>query len=245
MKRNAYRSLVSIAGEAVNRPSLLTILWGTSSPLIQVIVLPAGTVVVAGMKLKLSILTVVAVLLLDDAVGAAPSARGASAPAAATTAPVWLPSRLHATVRLPVEWTGVAGRVADVFNEVVERNERMAKELARLSHVVGKEGKLGKRGSLGDVSGFWRESIDNVNQLIDDLVHPTSETARVIGAVAQGDLSQTMALEVDGEPLQGEFLRIEYDAPTVATVDGVPIRIRTCSWLAPMGICSSAPSGIT
>src|SRR5438132_13485712 len=110
-------------------------------------------------------------------------------------------------VRLPVEWTGFSGRVADVFNEVVERNERMAQELERLSKVVGKEGKLGKRGSLGDVTGFWRDSSDAVNLLIDDLVHPTSETARVIGAVAQGDLSQTMALEVDGRPLKGQFFR--------------------------------------
>ncbi len=111
------------------------------------------------------------------------------------------------SVRLPLDWTGVSGRVADAFNDVVEKNERMAQELARLSRVVGKEGKLGKRGSLGDVTGFWRDSIDSVNVLIDDLVHPTSETARVIGAVAQGDLSQTMALEVDSQPLQGEFLR--------------------------------------
>src|SRR4051812_12153286 len=110
-------------------------------------------------------------------------------------------------VRLPLDWTGVSGRVADVFNDVVERNERMAHELQRLGRVVGKEGKLVKRGTLGDVTGFWRDSIDHVNELIDDLVHPTSETARVIGAVAQGDLSQTMALEVDGDPLQGEFLR--------------------------------------
>ncbi|HVE50799.1 MAG TPA: HAMP domain-containing protein [Casimicrobiaceae bacterium] len=114
--------------------------------------------------------------------------------------------RGDATVRLPAEWGGVAGRVADAFNDVVEHNQRMADELSRLSQVVGKQGKLGKRGSLGDVSGFWRESIGNVNQLIDDLVHPTSETARVIGAVAQGDLSQKMALEVDGDPLQGQFL---------------------------------------
>ena len=57
------------------------------------------------------------------------------------------------------------------------------------------------------MSGFWRDSIASVNELIDDLVHPTSETARVIGAVAQGDLSQTMALEIDDRPLQGEFLR--------------------------------------
>src|SRR5437867_1327413 len=115
--------------------------------------------------------------------------------------------RGDASVRLPAEWPGAAGRVADVFNDVVERNQRMAKELERLSKVVGKQGKLGKRGTVGDVTGFWRDSIDAVNVLIDDLVHPTSETARVIGAVAQGDLSQTMALEVDGQPLQGEFLR--------------------------------------
>ncbi|MGE5099382.1 MAG: HAMP domain-containing protein, partial [Deltaproteobacteria bacterium] len=115
--------------------------------------------------------------------------------------------RGDASVRLPAEWHGVLGRVADVFNDVVERNQRMAQELERLSTLVGKQGKLSKRGNLGDVSGFWATSIDAVNQLIDDLVHPTSETARVIGAVAQGDLSQTMALEVDGKPLQGEFLR--------------------------------------
>src|SRR5262245_22977521 len=115
--------------------------------------------------------------------------------------------RGDSSVRLPVEWTGIAGKVADAFNEVVELNERMARELARLSQVVGKEGRIGQRASLGDVSGFWSDSIDSVNSLIADLAHPTSETGRVIGAVAQGDLSQTMALEIDDRPLQGEFLR--------------------------------------
>ncbi|HKI30967.1 MAG TPA: HAMP domain-containing protein [Gemmataceae bacterium] len=109
--------------------------------------------------------------------------------------------------RLPVDWVGIAGKVADAFNEVIDRNERMAKELERMSRVVGKEGKLTQRASLGDVGGSWAEAIDSINTLIDDLVHPTSETARVIGAVAQGDLSQTMALEIDERPLQGEFLR--------------------------------------
>src|SRR5438445_6968030 len=109
--------------------------------------------------------------------------------------------------RLPLEWTGVAGKVADTFNDVVAQNERMAKELERLSRVVGKEGKLSQRASLGDVTGAWADSIASVNTLISDLVHPTSETARVIGAVAQGDLSQTMALEIDDRALQGEFLR--------------------------------------
>src|SRR6187549_1262840 len=109
--------------------------------------------------------------------------------------------------RLPVDWVGVAGKVADAFNDVVEQNERMAHELARLSRVVGKEGKLSQRLAVGDVGGFWRESVNSVNELIDDLVHPTIETARVIGAVAQGDLSKTMALDIDDRPLQGEFLR--------------------------------------
>ncbi len=110
------------------------------------------------------------------------------------------------SVRLPLDWVGVAGKVADTFNEVLDLNERMARELERLSRVVGKEGKIHQRASLGNVSGSWGAAIASVNDLIDDLVHPTTETARVIGAVAQGDLSQTMALEVEDRPLQGEFL---------------------------------------
>ena len=60
-------------------------------------------------------------------------------------------------VRLPLGWPGVAGKVADAFNELVELNARQRLELARLSRVVGKEGKLKERASLGDVTGFWRE----------------------------------------------------------------------------------------
>ena len=111
------------------------------------------------------------------------------------------------SVRLPVEWTGLAGKVADTFNDVIEQNERMAHELGRLSRVVGIEGKINQRASLGEVTGAWEESVSSVNALVSDLVHPISETARVIGAVAKGDLSQMMALEIDDRPLQGEFLR--------------------------------------
>ncbi len=119
------------------------------------------------------------------------------------------------SVRLPLDWIGTAGKIADAFNDVVERNERMAKELERISLVVGKEGKISQRASIGEVSGAWAESIASVNTLMSDLVHPTSETARVIGAVAKGDLAQTMALEIEGRPLEGEFLRT---AKTVNTM---------------------------
>jgi HAMP domain-containing protein/signal transduction histidine kinase/DNA-binding response OmpR family regulator len=112
-----------------------------------------------------------------------------------------------AAARLPADWVGVPGKVADVFNEIAELNQRMAEELSRLSEAVGKDGRLSQRGAVANVRGSWRRSIDAVNDLIDDLVHPISETARVIGAVAQGDLSQTMALEIEDRPLKGEFLR--------------------------------------
>jgi HAMP domain-containing protein/signal transduction histidine kinase/DNA-binding response OmpR family regulator len=119
------------------------------------------------------------------------------------------------SVRMPSHLIGIDGKIADCFNEVSELNQRMADELKRIRSVVGKEGKLSQRADLGDVRGAWRESVDCVNDLISDLVNPTFETARVIGAVANGDLSQMMALAADGRPLQGEFLKT---ATTVNTM---------------------------
>src|SRR6266480_118763 len=72
----------------------------------------------------------------------------------------------------------------------------------------GVDGQISQRASIGNVSGAWQEAVSSVNSLINDLVHPTSEMARVIGAVAKGDLSQSVALEIQGRPLEGEFLRI-------------------------------------
>ena len=111
------------------------------------------------------------------------------------------------SVRLPLDWVGVAGKTADTFNEVVALTERMAGELVRLHQSVGREGRINERASLGGVGGTWAESVKLLNDLIADLARPTSEMTRVIGAVAQGDLSQTMAIEIEDRPLKGEFLR--------------------------------------
>jgi hypothetical protein len=111
------------------------------------------------------------------------------------------------SAKLPLSGSVGFGKVADVFNDLVEQNVAMAEELAKLSQAVGKEGKLKRRAALPQARGFWAQSVENINSLIDDLVHPTNEAARVIGAVAQGDLSKSMALEMDGRPLEGEFLR--------------------------------------
>src|SRR4051812_26517166 len=84
----------------------------------------------------------------------------------------------------------------------------MTREFERLSQVVGKEGKITQRGRVKSAPGGWETAIRSVNELIEDMVQPTAEVARVIGAVAKGDLSQSMTVEIDGRPLRGEFLRI-------------------------------------
>jgi hypothetical protein len=107
------------------------------------------------------------------------------------------------TVRLPSEWTGIHGRIADAFNDIVSANQSMAQDLERVSRVVGKEGKVNQRANFRVSAGAWRAMEDSVNTLITDLVWPTTEVTRTIGAVAKGDLSQSMSLEMEGRPLTG------------------------------------------
>ncbi|MBW4647490.1 MAG: response regulator [Kastovskya adunca ATA6-11-RM4] len=111
------------------------------------------------------------------------------------------------SVRMPIDQTGIAGKIADTLNDIIEMNQSMANELERISTVVGKEGKITQRASIATAKGSWADCIDSVNILITDLVQPNAETARVIRAVANGDLSQTIDLEIDGRPLKGEFLQ--------------------------------------
>ena len=95
------------------------------------------------------------------------------------------------SVRLPEEVDGVDGEIASLFNEVVSLNEEMTQEFERLSKVVGKEGKITQRGRVKNARGGWETAIRSVNELIEDMVQPTAEVSRVIGAVAKGDLSQS------------------------------------------------------
>ncbi len=103
----------------------------------------------------------------------------------------------------------LVGEIDEAFNELLERNAALARELVRVGRVVGREGRLSERVSLGeDVEGGWAACVGAINALIGDLMRPTTELARVIGAVASGDLSQKMALEIEQQPLKGEFLDI-------------------------------------
>src|SRR5215212_3140759 len=111
------------------------------------------------------------------------------------------------SVRMAGDKVGIAGKIADTFNEIVAANQRMATQLHRVGQVVGREGKTRQRVRFGLTSGAWGEMENSVNTLIDDLLWPTTEVTRAIAAVAQGDLLQTVRLDVDGRPLQGEFLQ--------------------------------------
>src|SRR2546421_685901 len=109
--------------------------------------------------------------------------------------------------RMPENLTGTDGKIADTLNDIIEANQRLSSELERVGRVVGKEGRITQRAAPGNLGGEWAKSAQAVNDLVEDLVRPTSEMARVIEAVAAGDLSQKVAIEIDGRPLQGQFMR--------------------------------------
>jgi methyl-accepting chemotaxis protein len=107
------------------------------------------------------------------------------------------------SVRLPGSWTGITGKIADTFNEIVANNQQMAEELNRIGQVVGKQGRTRERTRLQETRGAWGQMEVSVNTLVDDLIQPTREVTRAIAAVAQGNLTQTVRLDVDGRPLEG------------------------------------------
>ena len=111
------------------------------------------------------------------------------------------------SVRMPYDQTGIAGKIADTLNDIIDKNEQMTTELERISTVVGKEGKTNERAAISGAKGSWKACEGSINTLIVDLVQPMAEITRVIRAVANGDLSQSIATEIEGRSLQGEFLQ--------------------------------------
>ena len=112
------------------------------------------------------------------------------------------------SIRMPLGNEGIVAEIGEVLNDIIDLNENMANEFVRVRNIVGQEGKMTERVSIGSVKGAWATSVDSINHLIADLVQPTTEMARVITSVAKGDLSQKMSLEIDSRPVKGEFLRI-------------------------------------
>src|SRR5712675_673618 len=113
------------------------------------------------------------------------------------------------SVRMTGDHLGIEGKIADTFNEIVAANQRMAQQLEHVGQVVGREGKTRQRVKFDLSSGSWADMEGSVNTLIDDLLWPTREVTRAVAAVAQGNLLQTVKLDVDGRPLGGEILQLK------------------------------------
>ena len=112
------------------------------------------------------------------------------------------------SVRMPIDQTGLAGKICDTLNDIISLNEQMIEEFTKAGNTIGKQGKLTQRIELPQATGAWSRGVESLNSLISDLVHPTIEIAHVISSVAKGNLSQQMPQEIGGHELQGEFARI-------------------------------------
>jgi HAMP domain-containing protein len=119
------------------------------------------------------------------------------------------------SVRLPHDWEGVDGKIADVVNEIAATHQRLAKAVQKVSAAVGSDGNLGQRLRFDKIDGAWGSEVDAINSMLDNLVQPVREAGRVIGAVARGVLTESMQLDIDGRPLKGEFLK---NANTINTM---------------------------
>ena len=85
----------------------------------------------------------------------------------------------------------------------------MAAEVTRVTLEVGSQGKLGGQAVVPDVEGVWFELVRNVNRMCSSLTDQVRSIAHVTTAVAQGDLTQKIEIQVEGEmsTLKGEFFR--------------------------------------
>ncbi|HEY3919699.1 MAG TPA: HAMP domain-containing protein [Stellaceae bacterium] len=111
------------------------------------------------------------------------------------------------SARLPADLDGISGKVADAFNDIISANERMAQQLEFVGQAVGRQGRTRQRVKLpSSLGGAWTGIEQSVNSLVDDLLWLNNAVTRSIAAVARGDLLQTVPLETDGRPLEGEFL---------------------------------------
>ena len=110
------------------------------------------------------------------------------------------------SVRLSADRGGNA-EVAAAFNELADLMQAMASEFGRVHEAFGKQGQADRRIRVAGAAGSWLDAIEAMNALLDHSVSVGREVARVAGAVAQGDLTKRMRLQIDGHALRGDTLR--------------------------------------
>ncbi len=111
------------------------------------------------------------------------------------------------SARMPNDLLGLPGKVADTLNDIIDRGVETTTEFGRVAQLVGKQGKLDERIKLPSMKGSWAKLVDSSNALANNVISAKREIIRVVSAVAKGDLSQNVPMEIDGVKMQGEFLK--------------------------------------
>src|SRR5688500_20090797 len=106
------------------------------------------------------------------------------------------------TQKITVEAAGEILQIKDVINKMVDQLNAFASEVTRVAREVGTEGKLGGQADVGGVAGTWRDLTDSVNSMAGNLTAQVRNIADVTTAVATGDLSKKITVDVKGEILE-------------------------------------------
>ncbi|MFB9895191.1 HAMP domain-containing protein, partial [Planobispora takensis] len=104
--------------------------------------------------------------------------------------------------KITVEAQGEILQLKNTVNTMVDQLSAFADEVTRVSREVGTEGRLGGQAQVRGVSGVWKDLTDNVNFMASNLTTQVRNIAQVATAVAQGDLSKKITVEVKGEILE-------------------------------------------
>jgi CheY-like chemotaxis protein/HAMP domain-containing protein len=103
------------------------------------------------------------------------------------------------TRKVTVDVRGEILELKNTINTMVDQLNAFAAEVTRVAREVGSEGQLGGQAEVRGVSGVWKELTDNVNSLASNLTEQVRGIARVVTAVANGDLDQKLTLRARGE----------------------------------------------
>src|SRR5205823_1508143 len=104
--------------------------------------------------------------------------------------------------KITVDVQGEILQLKETINKMVDNLNTFAGEVTRVAREVGTEGKLGGQAQVKGVAGTWKDLTDNVNAMASSLTAQVRDIARVATAIANGDLSQKITVDVKGEILQ-------------------------------------------
>jgi HAMP domain-containing protein len=104
--------------------------------------------------------------------------------------------------KITVDVQGEILELKDTINTMVDQLRSFASEVTRVAREVGTEGKLGGQADVRGVAGTWKDLTDNVNSMAGNLTAQVRNIAGVTTAVAKGDLSKKITVDVQGEILE-------------------------------------------